>query len=478
MKREKRLIILCGVLVVCIAGAVVISKIDFEEKMTGTETTIVDVDSEDITRLTWNYEDDELAFVCEDGEWVYEDDDKMAVDQDLLDEIAENLSEITSDKMVEEVQSLGVYGLSSPSYNITVETSDETYEIAVGDETFSDGEVYISIGDDYVYLTDSGLIDDISYTLLDCVQKEEIPEMESISELTVVNDDTEEMIYQEDSGYCYSDAYTYYLKDSDEWLNLDNENTEELFTTLSVFSWEACVDYYADDSELSSYGLDEPDASVTIIYQPAEDEDEDSSEDESDDDSDDEQEFAYEVGEADGTYYAKLKDSNIIYSISEDVYNAAVDASYEELKPDEVILLDWDTVESIEVEFDGSIYVIEMESDGDDAYTFTFNDAEIEFSDVLDEISGITIAEADEDSDDDDVPDDEPSLSGSKEELKLTFNRNTDEYSTVELVFYQYDGSWCIAELNGDELNYTDRAAVVDLKETVNAAILDSSSGE
>lgn len=79
MKRQKRLIILSGVLVVCVAGAVVVSRIDFEEKMTGTETTIVDVDSADITKLSWNYED-EVSFTREDGEWKYESDDKMAVD--------------------------------------------------------------------------------------------------------------------------------------------------------------------------------------------------------------------------------------------------------------------------------------------------------------------------------------------------------------------------------------------------------------
>ena len=311
MKRQKRLIILSGVLVVCVAGAVVVSRIDFEEKMTGTETTIVDVDSADITKLSWNYED-EVSFTREDGEWKYESDDKMAVDQDLLDEIAENLSDITSDKMVEEVQSLGVYGLSDPQYNITVETEDETYEIAVGDETFSDGEVYISIGDDYVYLTDAGLIDDISYSLLDCVQKEEIPEMESISSVSVNNEDTLDIVYAEDSGYCYSDAYTYYLKDGENYQNLDNENTETMFTTLSEFVWEECVDYYAEDSELSSYGLDEPDAEVSIVYTPAEDEEdsesadsEESSEETTDDSTDSgEQTFAYQVGTADDAYYA------------------------------------------------------------------------------------------------------------------------------------------------------------------------------
>lgn len=471
MKRQKRLIVLSGVLVVCVAGAVVISRIDFEEKMTGTETTIVDVDSADITKLSWNYED-EVSFTREDDEWKYGSDDKMAVDQELLDEIAENLSNITSDKMVEEVQSLGVYGLSEPQYNITLETEDETYEIAVGDETFSDGEVYISIGDDYVYLTDAGLIDDISYSLLDCVQKEEIPEMESISSVSVNNEDTLDIVYAEDSGYCYSDAYTYYLKDGESYQNLDNENTESMFTTMSEFAWEECVDYYAEDSELSSYGLDEPDAEVSIVYTPAEEEDDSENADS------DEQTFSYEVGTADGAYYAKLTDSNIVYSISEDVYNAAVDAAYDELKPDEVVLLDWDTVDSVEIELDGNVYTVDIESNEDDEYTYTFGDSEIEFQDVLDQLSDITIPEESTEDDETSVPEEEPALSNNKTELSLTFHRNTEEYSTVEVVFYQYNGSYCIAALNGDELNYVDRSAVVNLKEAVNSVILDSTSGE
>lgn len=56
----------------------------------------------------------------------------------------------------------------------------------------------------------------------------------------------------------------------------------------------------------------------------------------------------------------------------------------------------------------------------------------------------------------------------------FTFHRNTDEYKTVELEFYQYDGSYCISVLNGEEMNYTDRSSVVDLKEEINSVILDS----
>lgn len=117
-----------------------------------------------------------------------------------------------------------------------------------------------------------------------------------------------------------------------------------------------------------------------------------------------------------------------------------------------MILLDWDTVESIEVDF----------------------------QDVLDQISAITVAEESdaEEEDENTFPDKEPELNNNKAELSLTFHRNTDEYSTVELDFYQYDGSYCISVLNGDEMNYTDRSSVVDLKEAVNSVILDSETEE
>lgn len=449
MKRQKRLTVLLGILVICIAAAILLSRMNFEEKMTGTQTAIVDVDSSEITRLAWNY-DGEVAFIYEDDEWKYESDDKMPVNQELLSEIAENLSDLISDKIVEEPQALSVYGLDNPAYTLTVETEDASYDISIGNESFSDGEVYISNGDGYVYLTDSELVDHISYSLYDLVQEEEIPEMETVNSVSIDNENTVDIVYQEDAGYCYSDAYTYYLKDGDDYRNLDNENTADLISTLTEFSWNGCVDYYTEDSELSDYGLDDPDAVVTVGYT-----DEDGKE----------QKFAYEVGESGGSYYAKLKDSTIVYSIEEEVYNGAVDASYDDLKPDEVILLDWDTVDSIDIEVDGNTYSVEISGSEEDGYTYTLDGSEIEFGDVLDDLESLIID-----------PEEEAADPGeNKTELSMTFHRNTDTWETVELDFYQYNGSYCISVLNGEETNCVNREDVVALKEAVNTIILDQS---
>ncbi len=450
MKRQKKLMILSAVLVLCIAAAFFLSRIDFEEKMKGEETAIIDVDSSEITYLSWNYEE-EVSFRYEDDKWQYTQDENMSVDQDLLSDIAEDLSEIISDKKVEDVKNLSLYGLSDPAYTLTVE-ADQTYEISIGDESFTDGEVYISNGDGYVYLTDSGLIDKISYSLLDLVQKEEIPEMETVSSVSVEKDSPVNIVYKEESGYCYSDAYTYYLKDGEEYQNLDNDNTASVIEILTGFSWSGCADYYAEDSELGDYGLDDPDAAVSIKYK---------------DDEGEQQTFEYELGVSGENYYAKLKDSRIVYSIGQEVYEAAKNASYEELKPDEVILLNWDTVESIDIELDGSLYTVELESKDEDEYTYTFNGEEIAFGDALEELSALTLSE-----------DEKAEADNNKSELSLTFHRNTEEYSSVELDFYQYNGSYCIPVLNGETLNCVDRDAVVSFKEAVNSAILDSGSEE
>ena len=195
----------------------------------------------------------------------------------------------------------------------------------------------------------------------------------------------------------------------------------------------------------------------------------------------DKKEFKYYVGEADGAYYARLKNSRIIYNITEEAYSAVADASYESLEPDEVILLDWDTVDSIEAEIDGSVYTVEMEKDDDDGYSYTVDGVAAAFDNVIDAIDGLTIAsdESDEsesaggeEEDTIKVPEEKPDADGRDVELKLTFHRNTEENSKIELTFYRYNGSWCVSSLNGEYVNYTDRESVVDLKEAINSAIL------
>ena len=279
-----------------------------------------------------------------------------------------------------------------------------------------------------------------------------------VDENIVIQDVLTGQIIEEDADFSETGMYIFYpagvhpmalnvfMKDGEDYRNLDNDSTEEVVSAMTGFDWTECVDYHAEESELKDYGLDEPDASVTVSYT---DEDGESGE------------FAYELGKSGEEYYAKLKDSSIIYSVEQEVYDAAVNASYEELKPDEAILLDWDTVESIEIEMDGSTYSIGVQSNGEDEYTYTFDDSEVEFGDALDELENVSID-----------PEEEAELNDNKAELSLTFRRNTEEYSTVELDFYQHNGTYCIAVLDGEVTGCVAREDVVSLKEAVNTVVL------
>ena len=126
-------------------------------------------------------------------------------------------------------------------------------------------------------------------------------------------------------------------------------------------------------------------------------------------------------------------------------------------------------MDSVDLELDGSLYTIEVESRGDDDYDYTFQGEEIAFGDVLSELSSITSSEDLEE---------QPKLGDNKEELVLTFHRNTEEYAEVELIFYQYDGSCCIPVLDQVQLDAVGRSEVVSLKEAINSVILDSEKGE
>ena len=122
-----------------------------------------------------------------------------------------------------------------------------------------------------------------------------------------------------------------------------------------------------------------------------------------------------------------------------------------------------------------------MEKDDDDGYSYTVDGVAAAFDNVIDAIDGLTIAsdESDEsesaggeEEDTIKVPEEKPDADGRDVELKLTFHRNTEENSKIELTFYRYNGSWCVSSLNGEYVNYTDRESVVDLKEAINSAIL------
>ena len=146
----------------------------------------------------------------------------------------------------------------------------------------------------------------------------------------------------------------------------------------------------------------------------------------------------------------------ILFAISVKLYADDVAAAgYDTLRPDEVLALNWDTVESIDFTIDDSVYTAVKSGD-----TWTINDSEVEFGDVQDAIDGLTVNTFNDETAD------------KKQEIAFTVHLDSEAFPEVSVAVYQYDGENCLVQLDGVTLGLAARSLAVDLTEAVNAITL------
>ena len=476
MKRGKKLLTLLAVLVLICGAALAAQRLNPENNQAEEEKAAVQVfslDPETITSLTWTYnEGDTLSFDYADGAWSYTADAAFPLDESYLADMADALTEIIAERTIEEPEDLAEYGLHRPVCSITVTTGDTTAELSIGDVTAVDGLQYFANGDGKVYLIDTEVLSPFTYDLLEMVQLETIPSLQMLTgmSLTTANQQLE-LTYMEDSGLAYSDSYVWFLANGDSYRTLDTELTADYLENITSIYWNQCVSYNASDEELAEFGLDTPAAAVSIGYvqeiQIATGE------------TDDEgaaiyetsylpQTFDLELGRANGTTYARISGSRMVYSVNDTFLNLLLYTTYAELKPDEVLVMDWETVDSITVTLDGVDYEIikstqDVTDDEGNVTTetiYTLNGETVAFENVLDTLDSLESTGY------------AASTEEAAEEIRFTFHRNTEAFSEVTIVFFRYDSTSCLVSLDGVPTVSLDREDVVDLVEAVNKIIL------
>ena len=114
---------------------------------------------------------------------------------------------------------------------------------------------------------------------------------------------------------------------------------------------------------------------------------------------------------------------------------------------------------SIDISLDGADYTITAQGDGDDR-TYLLGEDEVEFDDVLYALESLSA---------DSFTDEAPTQ---KEEIRLTVHLDQENLPSMEVVLYRYDGSFCLAQVDGESVSLVPRSDVVDLIEAVNAIVL------
>ena len=92
--------------------------------------------------------------------------------------------------------------------------------------------------------------------------------------------------------------------------------------------------------------------------------------------------------------------------------------------------------------------------------TYTYQDEELEITDLQSALESLAA---------DSFTDEEPTQ---RQEISLTLHLDLEGQPTVQIDLYRYDGSYCLAVVDGEPVSLVARSAVVTLIEAVNAIVL------
>jgi hypothetical protein len=465
MNRSKKLYILLGILAVaCIATFAVMQMEERKEQIKETGEIILELPSESVEVLSWECAGNSFTF-HRDGIWLYNEDENFPVSEEKVNELLEQFQSFSAAFVIKDVEDYGQYGLDNPVCTISLATADQTYEVQLGDYSKMDSQRYVSIGDGNVYLVKHDPLDEYDAILSDMIDHDEIPSFDHVTQIQFAGAETYSITYQKDSTDSYSTDDIYFTQRDGKKLPLDTSKVDSYLQSITDLNPVNYVSYNVTGEELQTYGLDAPELTIAVDYAT---EGEDGEEDTDtfvlyvspDPEDVKTAEEAADDGEAEISAYIRVGESQIVYEVSSSNYKKLAAASYDDLRHPEVIWADFSDVQQIDISLEGSSYTLVSEKDGDER-TWAYQEEELEIADLQ---SALGVLTADE------FTNEQPSQ---KEEIGLTIHLGNENFPQVQIKLYRYDGSRCLAVVDGESVSLVERKAVVDLIEAVHAIVLD-----
>lgn len=494
MKRFKKLGILLGILVVvCVATVAVSQYEEKQEQIKNSSEVILQIPTDSVTSLSWEYEEKgNLAFHKDESGWRWDSDDDFPVSEDRVQAILSHFESFGVSFVIENVEDYDQYGLDDPECTFHIATENETYAIKLGDFSQMDSQRYVDIGDGNVYLVKDDPMEYVSSSLSDMILHDDTPGFETVVDIRFEGAESYMIQRLENSGYSYSDEDVYFTQENGVYLPLDKSSVTTYLNTITSVDLLDYVTYHATEEELESYGLDDPELTVTVNYTRT-----------GEDDAQipgtcvihigrNREELAaareaQENGEdvASVSAYIRVGDSSIVYTLDSVDYDILSAASYDDLRHKKVFWGDFEDVTSIDVTLEDVQHVLVSE-ENEDGEKIWYYQTEEEAEQVPAGTDGET-TEPEETEDNRtaiDLEDLKDALSAlransftqelpeGKEEIRMTLHLNQERFPTVELVFYRSSGTECLAVVDGQSVSMVPRASVMELVEAVQTIVL------
>lgn len=276
MKTKKYLPLLILVIVVVVLGValVVLNNLDEEED---DSVTLFDFDSSSVTALAYSKDETDVTLLQdEDDAWYLEQDPTLPLDQDTVASLVEDFVGLEAARDLGAGTETEEMGLDTPTMIFTLgtdgadissaetasaetatgETASGVYTVTIGTENSITEAYYAKVSwNDHIYTIDSSKLSNLIKTPQDLYEAQDITTLES--------DDVTSMTLEtpgETLNFTKQDD-TWTLTDDPEYA-VDQDVVEKMAATICNMNTEMTITHPDEDS---TYGLDSPQAVVTVV---------------------------------------------------------------------------------------------------------------------------------------------------------------------------------------------------------------------
>lgn len=305
-----------------------------EAEAADTSVSVVEMDSEKITSVSFNgTEGAEEVFEKDGDKWVKKDEPDFPVNQDTLDGAVNALTALSADQKLENPGDLSEYDLDKPQNQITLTEEDGNRTVLqVGMKNESSGQYYMKKSEDdkNVYLVSAVSLDPFMGTAYEFAEVENFPAVTSatIKDVKVEKENGYQLSQDDDSLY-------WYVSDGKTSEQADTSKVGTVTSAIGSLTYGDFVDYNCTDQ--AKYGFDDPYAIITATYLTEEDTEEDTDATEASEGKD-KVETASEAEEtgADASEEDSTEDSDTASGEKEQTEDSASDTAGEEKSEKEI----------------------------------------------------------------------------------------------------------------------------------------------
>ncbi len=227
--------------------------------------TILAVNVESMSALSYTTEDGELSFTMSDNAWHWQENETLPLDSGYFAAMVSALQPLTSSVKIDSPTGgqLADFGLDSPSQCVTLTDGAGEKLLFIGAYNRHNGQYYAAVNTtDTVYMIDAAVAEAFSYTIEDLIAYDLLPQitegkLDSVSLTKGGTTVTYALVHSADTD-------TRIWKKEGDAVSLADETGTALTAALTALSFGKCISYDAA-ADAAKYGLDTP-AQLTVGY--------------------------------------------------------------------------------------------------------------------------------------------------------------------------------------------------------------------